>query len=1285
MIHGKQILIVMKNYTHTLFAMAMISFISLQSLAQQPELVADINDEPYPTDPANLVNLDGTVYFAVQTYNRGYQLGIYDGTSTEVIYFREGYGSSSFRPQSFVKLGSDIYFISQTDAYGSEVFKYDGNEVTVIDIASGTNGSAPKELIVFNSKIYFQANDNISSAELWEYDGTNATLIEIRPAGNGSYPDNFIVYNDELIFSANDGTNGIELWKYDGTTATMVHNINAGAASSSPNHFGIYDGKLYFQANNGTDIEMWVYDGTTTSRLTDVIGQTVGESPRHLTVYNNELYFNAFDNANGGELWKFDGTNCSLVEDILTGSSGSNPKQLTVATGYLFFEAEGANGRELYRYDGTTLTEFDLNVGAGHSFPNYLTEIGSKLYFSALTPNEGDELWVHDGTNVSVIDIQLGTGSSQPRDLTALNDKLLIRANDGTGKNLWEYDGSNLSMITVSDHTEGSWPEDARVLNGKVYFRAETSEFGAELYMYDGNSISMIDIHPGSEESYPDEMTVIGDKLFFQGEFDATSGTELMIYDGTNLEKIDIMPSGGSSPSDFVEFNGDVYFSAQDGTNGYELWKYDGVEAQMVQDINPTGHSFYSKMIKYGSNLYFNASDGVNGHELWKYDGTMAVMVEDINPGASSSSPEDFYIANGVLYFTATSAAEGKELFKYDGTSVEVIDVNPGSADSYPSYLTEYNGMLYFKANDATNGNQLWQYDGTVASYVDESQCSQPRGLTVHNGLLYFGSDTEGVGHELRAFDGTAVSLAAEIIPGDVGSSVEQTFSFGPMLYVSVYHNDSYFLYRYNGTDAEFVAEMELLEFDEYGAPVELDGYIYFPAPSIEYGGDEMWRIRKTSEETEILTFDLAEATGPAVIDEVNHTIVVETEFGTDLSNLSPIITISDYASISPEGGQPQDFSAPVVYTVTSEFGNQQEWTVSVSAEENGPPTDITIDSNQIDENNDENTVVGIFSTVDPNTSDLHTYSLVAGAGDTDNASFTINNDALLASETFDFETKSSYSIRVQSDDNRGGVFEKEFVIAVNDISGLAQVITIEEIADKLNTDAPFDVVASVNTGLELNYAVDGPATIDGTTITLDGSLGTVTVTVTQAGDADYAAATAQLEFEVLEGRATQTISFGVIDDQFFEEGSMSLSATASSGLQVSFDVVSGPATIDGSVLTFTDIGLVVIQASQEGNAEYQPANSVEQSFNIISITSTAIDNDDPVIRIYPNPMIDNVNIELLGDYTDVTLLDSRGVEVIGLQVAMQQSVPVSHLKPGIYYIKCMNEEGYIIRKIIKQ
>ena len=98
------------------------------------------------------------------------------------------------------------------------------------------------------------------------------------------------------------------------------------------------------------------------------------------------------------------------------------------------------------------------------------------------------------------------------------------------------------------------------------------------------------------------------------------------------------------------------------------------------------------------------------------------------------------------------------------------------------------------------------------------------------------------------------------------------------------------------------------------------------------------------------------------------------------------------------------------------------------------PPTDLQLSNATIAENLPAGSLVGQFSTVDPNPQDSFTYTLVAGTGGSDNASFTIVGNELRTAASFDFEAKSSYSIRVRTTDQGGLWFEKVFTISITDV-----------------------------------------------------------------------------------------------------------------------------------------------------------------------------------------------------------------------------------------------------------
>ena len=101
----------------------------------------------------------------------------------------------------------------------------------------------------------------------------------------------------------------------------------------------------------------------------------------------------------------------------------------------------------------------------------------------------------------------------------------------------------------------------------------------------------------------------------------------------------------------------------------------------------------------------------------------------------------------------------------------------------------------------------------------------------------------------------------------------------------------------------------------------------------------------------------------------------------------------------------------------------------------NEPPTDIILSNSTLDKNSDPGAVVATLSSTDANTEDTFTYSFVSGDGDTDNASFTISGDQLLTNDSFDFETQSSFYIRIQTEDSQGEPYSKSFTIDINDSS----------------------------------------------------------------------------------------------------------------------------------------------------------------------------------------------------------------------------------------------------------
>jgi len=174
---------------------------------------------------------------------------------------------------------------------------------------------------------------------------------------------------------------------------------------------------------------------------------------------------------------------------------------------------------------------------------------------------------------------------------------------------------------------------------------------------------------------------------------------------------------------------------------------------------------------------------------------------------------------------------------------------------------------------------------------------------------------------------------------------------------------------------------------------------------------------------------------------------VVGTLSGTDPDagdSLSFSLVAGDVAVFSLSGADLQtaavlNYAAKSSYSLTVRATDShglffdRTFTISVLPS-NEAPTNLTLSASSITENQLVGTAIGTLTTTDPDAGDTFTYSLVAGAGDTDNASFSLTGNTLKAAEGFDFEAKSGYSIRVRTTDQGGLSYDGVFTISVSDL-----------------------------------------------------------------------------------------------------------------------------------------------------------------------------------------------------------------------------------------------------------
>ena len=314
------------------------------------------------------------------------------------------------------------------------------------------------------------------------------------------------------------------------------------------------------------------------------------------------------------------------------------------------------------------------------------------------------------------------------------------------------------------------YPGPGVFVASEFFFGASDTAHGYELWKGDGTpsgSALLKDINPGSGDSFAGAGTGgilnLNGVVYFLAN-DGTSGFELWKSDGTEQGTVlvkDINPGGGSSiPQNLTEVNGTLFFAANDGASGAEMWKSDGTAdgTVLVKDINPgSAGSFAQDFMCVDGIVYFRASDGVNDFEPWRSDGTAegTFMLKDIS-SIGSSQPGEFTDFNGTLLFRANA-----DLWKSDGTTEGTVLVKSVSPGLNPNFLTVVNGTLFFSATDVTNGHELWKSDGTeqgtmlVKDIRNGFDSSSPGVLAVLNGELFFRATISLGQHELWKSDGT--------------------------------------------------------------------------------------------------------------------------------------------------------------------------------------------------------------------------------------------------------------------------------------------------------------------------------------------------------------------------------------------------------------------------------------------------------------------------------------------------------------------------------------------------
>ncbi len=600
-------------------------------------LVADIVPGAGGSSPAPLAAAGGTLFVAALTAG-GSELWRSDGTAPGTAFVKgfDGY------PGNAAVIGPLLYFGGTESSTGTELWVSDGTTAgtaMVKDIAPGTASSNPSALIDVNGQVVFRAAENLDGTLLWTSDGTTAGTIPLTTASIiHAVFDVATGSTDTLLFSSgpDDNFSSSDLWKTDGTAGGTALVKNVGGAGGMPS--GIGAGEPADAVELGSILitnalgGIWRSDGTPVGTTDTGLGSG-GSFVRLGTV---AIYGET--NASGGRLLATDGTGGGtsvLIDtadpyDSFFGLVGSGSLVYAINGRFPPPETLESPSYELWRTDGTPAGTFRLRDNSFFSFtaPVELIDVGGTLFFRRGLGST--ELWKSDGSvagTVLVKNMPAGVFSG-PYSLVSHGGDLYFLHLDGTNGQLWRSNGTTAGTVLVTNfgyYPSGYSPTELKSVGSSLFFPASSLSAGEELWVSDG-----------------------------------TAGGTMMVAD--------IAPGAtGSKPQDIVDVDGIALFLANDGSAGFELWRSDGTAAGtfLVRDIKPGPASSFVdiefdlinplRFFSTGPYLYFGADDGVSGRELWRSDGTSAgtIQIADLASGPYSSRPSAFALAGGSLFLQA--------------------------------------------------------------------------------------------------------------------------------------------------------------------------------------------------------------------------------------------------------------------------------------------------------------------------------------------------------------------------------------------------------------------------------------------------------------------------------------------------------------------------------------------------------------------------------------------------------------------------------------------------------
>lgn len=477
----------------------------------------------------------------------------------------------------------------------------------------------PRWILATSQGLFFNGDDGYHGEELWTSDGTSqgtrlvtniVTAQTVRrpkaviPAGDRVYMiSDGSLEDPNYPNSPNDPT--YRLWVSDGTPQGTYLAPSPDICSTTyfdPQFHAVIGNVLYYP---GADCMIWRTDGTAAGTWKVPGSQNLDTfDGLGATVLGQRLLF-----FYGRELWVIEGEpeQAHLVKAVSTWMENAGIYSVTAYRGQLYFLTYTRNNSDqnqprgnwkLWTSDGTESgTKVVHQVDIPEPIPENIQAPGAfvtandLLFFPAYHPEKGYVLYQSDGT-------QAGTKIVPSQPATGLTLPLL------------EAGGYLYAANTIREIGFGSTPFEARYRTGLYRTRGDANGMELavqfpDLFAYDSKEI--VDI------------TALGNRLFISFR------NRLWVSDGTAAGTY--MLEQGTYPANLTPVGPRVFYSAYSSGKGQELWSSDGSpqRTSMVADLRDgmwegERSSSPTHLTRLGDRVFFAANDGIHGIQLWVYD-----------------------------------------------------------------------------------------------------------------------------------------------------------------------------------------------------------------------------------------------------------------------------------------------------------------------------------------------------------------------------------------------------------------------------------------------------------------------------------------------------------------------------------------------------------------------------------------------------------------------------------------------------------------------------------------